>query len=59
MKVLYDGTRFCHTDNCCPVAVLDEKTGMIKVHDPDKPARGSFTFTQEEWNALIKHGIPA
>ncbi len=57
-KRLYDAKDHCHTSSCCP-AVDELSDGRVRLHDPDKPERGEFIFTREEYNALLTHGQPA
>jgi hypothetical protein len=59
MKIrIYDGSKRCHTQQCCPVAELDTATKQVTVHDPAKPENGSFVMTADEWNTLLQHATP-
>jgi hypothetical protein len=39
--------------DCCPIVEFVEKTGLVVIHDPDAPLRGSFVATKEEWNRIV------
>lgn len=58
LREIYNGKSMCHTDDCCPVAVLDEEKGSVTISDPKKPENGSFTMTKDEWNTLVKNAKP-
>lgn len=58
-RTLYDGSKVCNECDKCPMAVLDEATGMVTLSDPAKPERGTTTMTAAEWNLLLQHAQPA
>lgn len=58
MERIYDGGKFCHTPECCPVADYDQKEGRVTILDPQKPENGKFSMTREEWNTLLANGKP-
>lgn len=55
---IYDGSNFCHTDNCCPVVDHHAQDNTVTIHDPAKPENGSFKMTVEEYNTLLKNATP-
>lgn len=46
----------CSDKCCCPVAEQLGPGGAVKIHDPEVPARGSFTMSAEEWDRLLRNG---
>ena len=53
---IYDAGLRCPDGGCCPVADLNEATGMVTLHDPAVPEKGTFILTKAEWNALLVNG---
>ncbi len=51
------GTRIVATacSGCqnCPVVEYDAVVQVVKVYDPEKPERGVFMMTPEEWNRIM------
>lgn len=43
----------CKEGSCCPIAELNSETKIVTIHDPQKPERGSFNMSEEEWNRLV------
>jgi hypothetical protein len=40
------------------VAEFDEARKIVKISDPEKPERGSFEMTAEEWNRILDTAKP-
>ncbi len=49
-KIIATGCSGCQN---CPVAEFDETRQIVKISDPEKPERGSFEMTAEEWNRIV------
>jgi len=56
MKRIYDASMKCSDCDKCPVADLDEATGIVTLHDPSVPEKGTFLLTVAEYNALLANG---
>lgn len=52
---IYDGANFCESCSACPVVEYAHESGVVRMSDPAKPERGSFTMTVGEYNALLTH----
>ena len=54
---LYDGEKHCCV-GACPKVEHDTDQKMVRIYDPDKPEKGSFEMSVEEYNNLLKHAEP-
>jgi hypothetical protein len=53
VKRVYDGSKFCSGDCCCPVVDFDEKNHTVILSDPLKPENGQFKTSAEKYRLLI------
>ncbi len=44
----------CKDGGCCPVVDYDSESGLVTIHDPEAPIRGSFVLTKDEWDLIVK-----
>jgi len=52
---IYDGASFCGSGDCCPVIDYHKGSQTVTISDPNKPEKGKFIMTVEEYNALVKN----
>lgn len=50
---VYDGSKFCSKDCCCPVVDFDEEKRTVVLSDPFKPEDGQFKTSIQEYQLLI------
>lgn len=55
---VYDGAEACDKCEKCPVVDFLPSEGAVVLHDPHKPASGSFKMSVEEYNTLLAKARP-